>query len=440
MVIEKLKDLIYPITDYHANGSYEVLKKHVSLKETEDYALMIRTTNFEKNDFEKNNKYIDRQAYEFLKKSKVFSGDILMNKIANPGSVYLMPELDRPVSLAMNLFLIRPDPKKVNPLFVYLYLKHNEQYIKSFAQGSVTQTITKQAVNNLSINLPKRDIQNKISNMYKVINTKIETNEKLNQNLLKIVNTLFKSWFIDFDPVRKKLKKESTNIPKGIEDLFPNSFEVSRKGTIPKEWKVSEFSKILSLKNGGAFRSEDWQEKGTPVIKIKNVKFPILNIKKCSNISKEVAKESLQYSLSRGDILISMTGYVGEICLVPKLNIMPLFNQRVGKITAKSENLSPFILGIMMQPNFKNIIQSISTGSAQQNLSSKDFLKLEYIEPPIKIIQYFSKLTSPIIDKILTNYEENLILSNLKNIILSKLFSKQLKINNAEISTLEKVN
>jgi type I restriction enzyme S subunit len=94
-------------------------------------------------------KYITKDAYEFLSKSKVFPGDLIMNKIANAGSIYLMPNLNRPVSLAMNLFLIRIKDDLANPVFVYIYLKLNEAYVKQFANGSVTKTITKDAVRNL---------------------------------------------------------------------------------------------------------------------------------------------------------------------------------------------------------------------------------------------------------------------------------------------------
>lgn len=102
-----LGNLIELLTDYHANGAYEKLKENVNLLDKENHAVMIRTTNFEANDFTNNLIYIDEHAYEFLKKSKVYTSDLIMNKIANPGTVYFMPNLSKPVSLGMNLFLIR---------------------------------------------------------------------------------------------------------------------------------------------------------------------------------------------------------------------------------------------------------------------------------------------------------------------------------------------
>jgi type I restriction enzyme S subunit len=94
----KLGDVLTILTDYHANGSYQKLKANVELLDFQNYAVMIRTTNFEKKDFKNDLKYITESAYLFLEKSKVNSNDILMNKIANPGSVYLMPKMNQPVS------------------------------------------------------------------------------------------------------------------------------------------------------------------------------------------------------------------------------------------------------------------------------------------------------------------------------------------------------
>ncbi len=115
--IVKLGDILEVLTDYHSNGSYKILKENVTLLEQPNFAIMIRTTNFEKNDFRKNLIYINQQAYNFLSKSKVFHQDILINKIANAGAVYFMPRLDKPVSLGMNLFLLRIKKTIISILF-----------------------------------------------------------------------------------------------------------------------------------------------------------------------------------------------------------------------------------------------------------------------------------------------------------------------------------
>jgi len=157
-------DLIQTLTDYHSNGSYKILKENVTLYDKVNYALMVRTTDLEKNNFVTNVKYIDEHAYEFLEKSKIFGGELIINKIGSAGNVYLMPKLDRPVSLAMNQFLIRLNDK-TNNIFMFHLLKskYGESIIKSKVKGAVTKTITKDAVRDLKIPLSPIELQNEFA-------------------------------------------------------------------------------------------------------------------------------------------------------------------------------------------------------------------------------------------------------------------------------------
>ena len=148
-----LGDFIDTLTDYHANGAYSKLKENIELKYEEDFAIMIRTLNLESNDFDNKLIYLNEKEYNYLNKSKVYTNDIIMNKIANPGSVYLMPKLNKPVSLAMNLFLIR-FKDTIDPVFIFHLMKMNEKYIKRFANGTTTKSITKDAVRALKFKVP----------------------------------------------------------------------------------------------------------------------------------------------------------------------------------------------------------------------------------------------------------------------------------------------
>ena len=153
-------DVLDLISDYHANGSYKILKDNVELLDTEDYAIMLRTTNFSKLNRE-NYKYITKKAYNFLAKSKVVAGDIIMNKIGDPGACFFVDDRGKPMSLAMNLFLLRTS-MKIHSKFAYLHLLAQLKYVKSFAGGTSTQTITKDAVNNLIFPLCPNKEQTKI--------------------------------------------------------------------------------------------------------------------------------------------------------------------------------------------------------------------------------------------------------------------------------------
>ena len=185
--IDKFDKIISILTDYHANGSYKVLKDNVELLDFKEYALMIRTTDLENDNFIQGVKYINEKAYNFLKKTKIFGGEIIINKIGSAGNVYLMPILNRPVSLGMNQFMIRLK-EDYNNIFYYKLLKtdHYSNIIKNNVQGAVTKTITKDAIKNIDVIIPPIELQNKFAERIEKIEKlkfEIEKSIEIAQNL-----------------------------------------------------------------------------------------------------------------------------------------------------------------------------------------------------------------------------------------------------------------
>ncbi len=210
--IVKLGDILEVLTDYHSNGSYKTLKENVTLLEEPNFAIMIRTTNFEKNDFRKNLIYINQQAYNFLSKSKVLHQDILINKIANAGAVYFMPRLDKPVSLGMNLFLLRIK-KNYNKYFIFCILKYNEKRLRLMAKGTTTKTITKDNIKMFQILLPPLETQQKIARTLSILDQKIENNHKINELLHNLAHKVYEYYF-KYKPKNAKLEQIIIENPK----------------------------------------------------------------------------------------------------------------------------------------------------------------------------------------------------------------------------------
>ncbi len=177
-------DFIIVLTDYHSNGSYESLRDVVTLKNEPDYALMVRTTDLENNNFKEGVNYIDETAYNHLEKSKVFGGEIIINKIGSAGKVYRMPHLNRPVSLGMNAFLLRFN-ELVNDTFLYFQLvsSYGEREIQKRVKGAVTKTIRKDAVRELPLISPPLDLQNQFAERVQAIEVqKVQAQASLAQS------------------------------------------------------------------------------------------------------------------------------------------------------------------------------------------------------------------------------------------------------------------
>lgn len=151
------------LTDFSSNGSYRTLDSGVTMYDEPNYAWMVRTTDLESNDMLAI-KYIDKQAYELLAKSKIFGGEIIMNKIGSAGKIYLMPRIDMPASLGRNAFMFRFD-ERINVVFLYYLLvsDYGQREIQQYVRGAVTKTITKDDARAVLIIEPPIELQNQFA-------------------------------------------------------------------------------------------------------------------------------------------------------------------------------------------------------------------------------------------------------------------------------------
>ena len=159
----RLEELISLLTDFSANGSYEKLDSNVKMYDEPNYALMVRTTDLERNDFSKSVKYIDQNAYNLLSKSTLYGNEIIMNKIGSAGKIYIMPCLNKPATLGRNAFLIR-FYKFLNTYLIFDFLSspYGFEKIKEHVHGAVTKTITKDDVKSILFPLPPLAEQKRI--------------------------------------------------------------------------------------------------------------------------------------------------------------------------------------------------------------------------------------------------------------------------------------
>lgn len=426
----KLGEVLDVLTDYHANGSYKKLKENVELLDAPDYAIMIRTTNFERNSFKPEDfKYINKSAYEFLEKSKVYPGDIIMNKIANAGSVYLMPDLKQPVSLGMNLFLIRTNKDITNQRFVYYYLKANESYIKKFATGTTTSTITKDAVRNLVIKLPSKKIQDEVVNILKSIEDKIELNRQMNETLEEMAMTLYKYWFIDFGPFQD------------------GEFVESELGMIPKGWEVYSLKEIFNLERGISYKGKYLSETGIPMINLKciglNGGFKRTGLKYYIGEYKEKHKVSPSNIIVANTDLTQSGDVIGSPAIVPNLGYEAMIISSdlfVVNFNNDFEDAKYAIYLLMKSRDYKEHVKSWANGSTVLHLSKDTIMQYKVTLPPVEILNKFNDIVSKYFDLMEKNENNNTQLTNIREYLLPRLLSGKIEIKEVKEQVQEVLN
>lgn len=417
----KINDCIKYISDYHANGSYENLKENVTLKHDKNYAVMIRTLNFERNDFQEDLLYIDKDEYEYLSKSKVYADDILINKIANPGSVYLMPNLDTPVSCGMNLFVLRFDDNIVNQKYMFYNMKNREQYIKSLAHGTTTKTITKDDVRGIELFIHTREEQDQIAKLLSTIDFKISNNEAIVQQLESMAKTIYDYWFLQFE-----FPNEEGNPYKSSGGKMVWNEELQRE--IPTGWEVASLANNSLTKlikpgikefNGTKRYLATADVNGTAYSIGSNITFdnresranmqPTLNsiwFAKMKDSVKHLYLNKELNSIIKETIL--STGFCGIQC---------------------DEYSFEYLASFIESDYFEKVKDQLAHGATQQAVNNADLQSIKLVIPSEEIVDKFHQVTKGMFSLISKNKVENTYLTALRDFLLPLLMNGQVTIN-----------
>ena len=194
--IDQLGSYMTTLTDFSANGSYELLDSNVVMYDEPNYAVMVRTIDLEAGNLDSGVKYIDQQAYELLSKSKLYGGELIMNKIGSAGKIYIMPHIGKPASLGRNAFMFRFD-ERINMVFLYALLTsdYGKVEIQQYVRGAVTKTITKASTKAIRIIVPPLDLQNQFAAFVEQTEkTKTTINESL-EKLETLKKALMQEYF-----------------------------------------------------------------------------------------------------------------------------------------------------------------------------------------------------------------------------------------------------
>ena len=187
--------------------------------------------------------FINDQQANGLRGVRLQQSDILLN-ITGDGITFsracMVPENVLPACVNQHVSIIRVNSELAVPGYVLSFLTHPtvKSYVESFNAGGSRRAITKGHIESFRLALPPLREQRAIAHILGTLDDNIELKRRMNETLEAMARALFKSWFVDFDPVRAKAEGRDPGLPKHLADLFPDSFEDSELGEIPKGWRV----------------------------------------------------------------------------------------------------------------------------------------------------------------------------------------------------------
>jgi len=276
----------------------------------------------------------------------------------------------------------------------------------------------------LTITLPPKPIQSAIGRILKALDDKIELNRRMNETLEAMARALFKSWFVDFDPVRAKAEGRDPGLPKAIAALFPDSFEDSELGEIPKGWAVKSLDHIAEFLNGLALQK--YPASGgnfLPVIKI-------AQLRSRDTASADRASTALpaQYVVADGDILFSWSGSLECVLWAAGAGAL---NQHLFKVSAGEYPRWLAYLGIHHHlPDFRRIAAGKATtmGHIQRHHLTEALLAV----PPSTQLNAITPFFEPTIEALWQRDVQSRTFATLRDALLPKLISGELRVKDAE--------
>lgn len=354
------------------------------------------------------------------------------------------------------------------PEFVAYYLRSPKfrSEMHAFSTMSTRASLNNEMISRLKISFPPVVEQRAIGNVLKTLDDKIELNRRMNETLESMARALFKSWFVDFDPVidnalaagnpipeplqaraetRRALGNRRKPLPKNNQKLFPNSFVFDDEmGWIPKGWEVEALTEMATSDRhaiaGGPFGSKlsrkHYTSSGVPVIRGANMngKTGWFHDDDFVFVSEEKAETLLSNMAKPDDVVFTQRGTLGQVALIPSDARFSRYviSQSQMKMTCAAWVPSAFIYLYFTQPSVVDYIKGNATASGVPHINLTFLREFVLLVPSREILCEFGDVVEPLVTRITANERTSVSLAKLRDTLLPKLLSGELRIPDAE--------
>jgi type I restriction enzyme, S subunit len=358
---------------------------------------------------------------EWTKKSRPQPFDVVLSRRCNPGETAFVRE-GMKFALGQNLVLLRADGTRVKPRFLRWLVRTQywwNQIEKFLNVGAVFDSLRCADVPNFELPIPPLHEQGAIAGLLGALDDKIELNRRISGTVEATARAIFKDWFVDFGPTRAKAEGRSPYLATEIWNVFPDALNGD---LAPINWQVGRLADFADVIMGASPSGETYNTNGVGV--------PLVNGPAEYG---EFFIESLKWTTAptrlsrRGDLILCVRGSTtgrhvfsdGEYCL----------GRGVAAIRAKP-GIQSFVDRLVLD-DLPGLLTK-ATGSVFPNLASKDLQGFEVIKPPEALVTAFCKIVDPLRERCWRNVEESGTLASLRDMLLPRLLSGQIRLREAE--------
>ena len=375
---------------------------------------------------------ITREVSDQYRRTQLHGGEIVVSLVGNPGQVAIVPESLKGANIARQAGLVRLR-KDVDTRFVKYFLgsKSGQDALGAHSLGSVQQVINLRDLKTVRVPIPPLPEQRAIAHILGTLDDKIELNRRMSETLEAMARALFKSWFVDFDPVRAKMENRDPGLPQALADLFPARLVDSELGEIPEGWEVKPFSETVDVIGGGTPKTSVFEYWGGDIPWFSVVDAPTLSDVWVVDTEKKVTQEGVDASSTKvlpvGTTIISARGTVGRVALVGTPMAM---NQSCYGLRGKQGAHGFF--NYFSTRTLVSVLQQRAHGSVFDTITRDTLAGVAAIVPSDGAVDAFERFTEPLLRRIHGNLLQSRTLVALRDTLLPRLISGELPVKDAE--------
>ncbi|MFN4249450.1 restriction endonuclease subunit S [Deinococcus sp.] len=382
--------------------------------------------------------YVDRDVTERLPEYVLESGDIVFGrKGAVERSAWVKDDQDGWFLGSDGIRLRLPNTTNSRFISYSLLTERHRSWMLTNCVGTTMHSLNQGVIERIPIVLPPLPIQNRIADILSAFDEKIELNRQMNRTLEQMARALFKSWFIDFDPVHAKQRGEQ---PAGMDAetaaLFPNRFEQIDGKEVPEGWRSAQLGDIAEIIDCLHSKKPERVENGFPYVQLNNIgNNGEMILSEIYLISEEDYKKwTSRIEIREGDCIITNVGRVGAVCRIPK-GFTGAIGRNMTAIRLKESfgYFSAFCIQLLTSEKMRSEINdNTDSGTILNALNVKNIPKLKFIMADKKVVEASNIILSLMRDRIEHNLKEIDRLSQVRDSLLPRLLSGELDVSDWE--------
>ena len=364
----------------------------------------------------------DRDANR-LRRYLVRRGDIVYSRRGDVEKRALIGSREDGWLCGTGCLRVRLGKKGADPQYASYYIGHPSvrEWIVRHAHGATMPNLNTAILSACPFIIPPLSEQRTIAHILTTFDDKIELNRRTNETLEAMARALFKSWFVDFDPVRAKMEGRDTALPKHIADLFPDRLVESELGEIPEGWEKGVFSDVAQQERRSVLPRKIAH--GTPYMALEHMPSKCIALSAWGSNSSGLA--SNKFAFKRGEILFGkLRPYFHKVGVAP---VNGVCSTEIVVIAPRVRQWFGFVLGHVSSTAFIHYTDAGSTGTKMPRTSWKYMERYPVVLPPDPVVATFTEMLKPAINRIINQIHESRVLAALRDTLLPKLVSGELR-------------